>query len=218
VLESSSMDEARTSRMPSWDCSFRFCLHHQGLSMSSDQRRFFPAHTDLRTGGRQRSTSPCHTRHPLIRGEWSLQHPARPLLPAAKHTQRFGAQWAPWVTKPSSYHHRRRPIASHTTPRAHTARVRTTARLRHLHRSLRSRCLASWPSNAGQAPCTEGSAASDGTQASHHSMRRSPKRISQIVVPVVPRSVEAGKCGPGQSSCPSSRLIVQQPLRRSVRD
>ena len=177
--------EARMSRAPSWDCSFHFCLLHPGLSTLFDQHRFSQARPDLRTGGRQHSTSLCPTQPQSIRGEWSHQRPARPLLPAVKPNRRFGVPWAPWGTKPFSYRRRRPPSASHITRRVLTHRVRTTARPPHLHRSLPFLCRACWPSNAGQAPCTEDTADSDGRQDLHLSMRRSPKRISQTVVPVV---------------------------------
>jgi hypothetical protein len=196
------------SRAPSWDCSFRSCHLLQGLSTLSDQHRFFPAHPDLRTGGRQHSTSPCHTQRQWIRGEWSHRRRAPPLLPAVKPSRPSGAPWARWVSRPSNCRRQPLPSASHTIRRVRTRRVRTTARPRLQHRFLRFRCRACWPSNAGQAPCTEDTAASDGKRDLHHSTRRSLKRISRTMTPCcLPHHVEAGKRGPGQSHCSSLEVV-----------
>jgi hypothetical protein len=129
-----------------------------------------------------------------------------------KRAKPSGAPWAPWASKLSSCRRRRHPSASHTTRQVLTVLARTTAHLRHQLRSLLFRCRACWPSNAGQAQCTEDSEDSDGTQDLHHSMRRLPKRISYTFVPAV--SVTKPKPGSvdlASPPCSSSRLILQQP-------
>ena len=217
--ESYSRDEVRMSRAPSWDYSFPFCHHHPGLLMWSVQHHFFQAHPDLQTGGHQHSTFPCHTQPQSIRGEWFHRHPVRPLLHAVKHNIRSGVPWGLWATKLSSYRRPHRPLASHTTRQVHTHRVRTTARPQHRHQSLHFRCRACWPSNAGQAPCTEDSADSDGTQGSHPNMRRSHKRLSHSVVPVVSDAVS--KLGSVDLACPpcsSSRLLAHNLMLCPTRD
>lgn len=127
-------------------------------------------------------------------------------------SHRSGAPWARWVSRPSSCLRPRLPSARHATRRAHTRQVHTTARHRHLRRSLPFRCRACWPSSAGQALCTEDSADSDGTQASHHNTQRSHRRISRTVEPVVPRTMsKLGSVDLASPPCTSLGLIAHQP-------
>lgn len=161
--------------MPSWACSSHFYPLHPGSSTSYDRHLCFRALLDLPTGGRQHSTCHSRTLHPSTPGEWSHRHPVPPSRLAVRRDHPSGAQWAPWASRLSSYPPQRHPLANHTTARARTRQVRTTARPRHLHRFLLCLYQACWPSSAGQAPCTTAMAASDGTRASHHSTPPSPK-------------------------------------------
>jgi hypothetical protein len=187
--ENFSRDEARTSRVPSWACSSRSFLLHPGLSTSSALHLFCQARRHQPTGGCQHSRCTRRTLLPSTHGGSFLRLPALPLPPAVKLDLPSGAPWEPWALRPFSCHHQLLPSASHTARRARTRRaqahmrqaqartrrVRTTARPRHRHRFQPFLCRASWPSNAGQAPCMEASAASDGTQDLHHSTPPSHK-------------------------------------------
>jgi hypothetical protein len=157
--------------------------------MSSDQHLSSPARLPQPTGGCLHNRCTRRTLPQSTHGEWSLRLPALPLLLVVKPDLPSGVPWEPWALRPSSFRRQLPPSASHTTRQAHThralahmrqapvrtRRVRTTARPRHRHRSQPFLCRACWPSNAGQAPCTEDSAASDGTLDLHHSTQPSHK-------------------------------------------
>lgn len=130
-----------------------------------------------------------------------------------------GVQWAPWDSRPFSCHRQLPLSASRITRLAHTPRVRTTAHLRSLHRSLPYRCRACWPSNAGQALYTAASAVSVGTQDLLHSMLLSPRRISHTHGTSPPVSEQSpGSVDLARPPVLPHRLIAQSSLRRPTRD